>query len=140
MVSLLLGCFEYQMLMKTKIINMEHLKAIWDAGVKNILFPDALVNKLNPQKIIDAQGDNFPAIRESRRAEIDAVIEELISSDTPEMLSARLLEIDPMIVALYFDRIQAATFALGSADSEIVEIPESWYTLISFLLQQKLFQ
>jgi len=126
--------------MKTRLINADLLKAVWDESVKSVLFPDVLVNTLNPQKIIDAQGENFPAIRESRRNEIDAIIDDLVSSDTPEMLSARLLELDPMIAALYFDRIQAASFALETFDLETVEIPESWYTLTLLLLQQKSFQ
>lgn len=126
--------------MKLRIINTELLKATWESGARNVLFPDALVRNLNPQILIDAQGDNFPAIRESRRAEIDVLIEELISSDTPEMLSAKLLEIDPMSVALYYDRIQAANFALESLDQEMVQIPDSWYALTLLLLQQKMFQ
>jgi len=61
-------------------------------------------------------------------------------SVTPEMLSAKLFELDPMSLSLFYDRIGAASFALRCVESEFVEIPESWYTLTLLLLQQKTFQ
>jgi len=126
--------------MVTKIISIKLLLATWEAGVNNVLFPVDLVTQLNPQKIIDTQGDNFPAIRESRRAEIDSFIEDLISSDTPELLAEKLRKTDQLTVSLYFDRIQAATFALESSNEEQVEVSESWYDVTLSLLQQKFFQ
>jgi hypothetical protein len=74
------------------------------------------------------------------RPPINVVIEDLINSDTPQVLSVRLLELDPMIAALYFDRIQAAGFALSALDAQAVEIPESWFSLTLLLLEQKMFQ
>jgi len=127
--------------MELRYINSELLLQAWLAGVENILFPSALVEELKPHNLVDGL-ENLQATRESMRNDVDVYISEILALDTPEELWTKLRQTDPMLVALYFDRIEVACLALERTlkDMPVVEIPESWDTTVRFLLFQKLFQ
>jgi len=128
--------------MKTRVISTALLFQTWMAGIENVLFPSALSKELNPEDTLDSWGDSLQSNREINRQKTDDFIEKLIESDTPQMLWKALREADPVLTALYYDRIEAATAALASRRdrTELVEIPDSWFSLVLLLLLKKGFQ
>lgn len=127
--------------MKMKYIETELLHKTWLAGIENVLFPSSLIKELHSQDILE-KWDDLPFKREQYRDQVDVLIAKVIDSDTPEYVQVLLRKTDPKIVALYFDRLVAASFALDMIRQQmkVAEIPESWETTIRLLLFQKLFQ
>lgn len=111
-------------------------------SIEATFFPDALFNELRPDKQIELWDDELPIMRECLRAEVDAFIERLFDFDKPEELWKALRKTDPRIVSLYFDRLNAATFALKLTlrDVQSVQIPDSWPTFVAQALFQKIPQ
>ena len=127
--------------MKMRYIKTDLLLKTWLAGVDTVLFPPALIAELRPETFFEQPGFDLPGEREKNRARVDALIARLIDSDTPQILHEELRKTEPSLTALYYDRIQAATFALEQRpQDQIVEIPDSWYELVRLLLHQKLFR
>jgi len=102
------------------------------------LFPEELFDKLRPLDILNAWGDELPLIREELRAQVDAFIEQSLDCYTPAGHWLSLCKIDPRVMALYCDRLNAATFSLKLQvrEKEAVEIPDSWPTVVGLLLFQ----
>jgi len=130
--------------MKMKIEKVSHILAVWKAGITKFLFPDFLVSELDPVKILEDRGHLLPPIREQYRPQMDALVDKILDSDVPASIWSRLRKVDPMLMALYFDRVQAATHALEKLSSpekpEYGQFPDSWHALSRLLLMQKPFQ
>lgn len=118
------------------MVGTEYLLTLWVMGITVMFFPDKLLEELRPIEILNAWGNDLPAMREKLRAEVDAFIERVLDFDEPSELWSALRELDPKIMALYCDRLTVATYALKSLKVEMVEIPESWPTFVA----QQLFQ
>jgi hypothetical protein len=127
---------------KTRFIQTELLQQTWLDGVNRLLFPPALVDELRPFELLALWADDLPAKRRAYRLQVDFFVDKLLKIETPEGFWRALREADPRLVALYFDRIQAANLALERIKKTVpvAEIPDSWQTTVSFLLLQKLFQ
>ena len=69
---------------------------------------------------------------------MDLFIEQVLDCCTPEEHWSSLGRIDPKVMALYCDRLNAATFALKHTrdEKEAVEISSSWPTVVASLLFQ----
>ena len=128
--------------MKTKYIKSDHLFSVWTTGVEELLFPRHLVKELNPAKTLEDWGYSVIEKRKVHRAAVDSLINKLLDRYTPEYILNTLRQTDPTIVALYFDRVEAATHALETVikEKKMCEIPESWHSVVSGLLLQKIFQ
>jgi hypothetical protein len=124
--------------MKMRTVTTEYLLAMWEGAISMTLFPEALFDKLRPLDILNSWGDDLPAMREKCRAQVDTFIEQVLDCDTPEEHWKSLGRIDSKIMALYCDRLNAATYALKALkkEKEAVEIPSSWTTLVAQLLLQ----
>ncbi len=127
---------------KTRHIHTELLLETWLATVSTLLFPSFLEDELRPFDLLNEWGDTLRGKREAYRVEVDLLIDRLLEIDIPENYWQVLREVDPTISALFFDRIQEATYGLETIKkaASVTEIPESPQTLIAFLLLQKLFQ
>ncbi|MFA4916976.1 MAG: hypothetical protein WC560_09940 [Syntrophales bacterium] len=126
--------------MKTQFINNKDLLTLWEVTISATLFPKVLIDELRPFDMLDDWGDNLPVMRQRLQLEVDAFIERVLTfNNTPELWSA-LRELDPSVMALYCDRLNAATYALQNLNVEMVEIPASWSTFIAQLLFQMLPQ
>ena len=128
--------------MKTRNINTDLLFQSWVAGVESLLFPDELLRELDPRSLIDQWDNSLPDMREKNRDDVDSLVILLLECCTPPELWSKLRETDPTLIALYYDRILAGSFALDQVRQQMktAEIPESWEETISLLLLQKLFQ
>lgn len=128
--------------MKTEFKNTELILETWKAGVNALLFPDILIKELNPVFILDELDDDLPDMREKFRDDVDVFISRVFELEIPQELWTLLRKTDPKIVALYYDRILAATYSLEIVKKKApeAEVPESWNTLSRLLLFQKLFQ
>ena len=106
------------------------------------LFPDSLLADLRPAEIIDAWGESLPVMREKLRPDVDAFIERVLDFDKQEQMWPALREIDPRIMALYYDRLCAATFFLKTLreEKDVTVIPASWPTAVASLLFQMSLQ
>lgn len=127
--------------MKTEIKSTGLILETWKMGVENLLFPDFLINELQPVKIIDEWEDDLQKIREKFRDDVDVFIERIFDLETPQELWILIRKTDPTIMALYYDRILAATYSLDQIkqEKEFAAVPESWDTLNRALLFQKPF-
>jgi len=128
--------------MKTRIVGTEYLLEMWRMSVEGMFFPDSLFNELRPDKQIETWGNKLSDMREKLRSDVDSFIERLFEYDTLEELWKTLHETDPKIVALYFERLNAATFALNDSvdGKDVVSIPDSWPTFVALMLFQKIPQ
>jgi hypothetical protein len=127
--------------MKTEIKSTELILETWKMGVENLLFPDFIINDLQPVKILDAWDDDLPKIRTELRVDVDIFINRIFELETPQELWTLLRKTDQKIMALYYDRILAATYTLDQIkqENEFADVPESWDTLNRALLFQKPF-
>ena len=130
-------------MVKEKKINPALLLETWKVGVNVLLFPDDIASELRPDVLLEKWSDIMPSTREQRRDEVDFFVAQVLDADTPEGLWTLLRKTDPELVALYVDRLEAATFALmqiAQEDFGEVCVPESWYELTKRLLYQKPLQ
>lgn len=111
-------------------------------SIEAMFFPDTLFEELRPDRQIELWDDELPVMRESLRAKVDEFVDGLFDFDNPEELWSALRKTDSRIVALYFDRLNAATFALKESlkGKDLVQIPDSWPTTVALLLSQRLIQ
>lgn len=130
----------YILAMKTRFIETKVLLPMWEAAIETAFFPQKLMAVLAPEKQLSAWGDELPVMRDLLRYQVDAFVDGLFDYDKPEELWQTLRETDPRIVALYYDRLNAATFAMRIAlrGREAVEIPVSWPTFVAQMLYQRL--
>jgi len=128
--------------MKKKVIESAHFYNVWRTGVEELLFPGSLVKELNPSKILEDWGERVIQKRIIHRAAVNDLIEKIVDFDVLESIWSILLQAPPDIMALYYDRVEAATHALDYAKDkkEYFEIPESWETVVRGLLLQKFDQ
>jgi len=130
-------------MVKEKKINPALLLETWKVGVNALLFPDDIGRELRPDVLLEKWSDIMPSIRERRRDEVDFFVAQVLDADTPEGLWTLLRKTDPELVALYVDRLEAATFVLIQLVKEGFEevcVPASWHELTKRLLYQKPLQ
>jgi len=127
---------------KTRIVSTEYLMELWNMAITELFFPEWLFDELKPIDALNSLGDSLPAMREKYRLSVDEFIESLLDGDDHEEFWESLRKVDPMIMALYCDRLNTATVAvknMRSAKEEIV-IPDSWPTVVAALLFQRPLQ
>jgi len=125
---------------KKSFVKTEQVLQIWQKGVDQILFPPHLVKEFAPDIVLDKITGSKVALRREYEDAVDTLIGEVlrISGSVREIF----LQTDPMTLALYYDRILGATFALENLAKEgpVIQIPESITGLIRLLLFHKVDQ
>jgi hypothetical protein len=131
--------------MKTAWVPAKDILIKWDKTVKERLFPEHFHNLFNPKRILAPleQSSMLEATREKRKLQVDYLIDTVLAYSTLEVLEQKLLSTDPMLVALYYDRICYVTWwidhFLPLRENEPCEVPEDWNTFVSLVLHQKWF-
>ena len=107
------------------------------------LWPDWFHDRFKSRDLLASleRKGRLEAFRESNRDRTDELVSRCLSAKTPEERCLLLGKTQPMLVALYYDRIVFVTYYLDHCipwrfDRDC-EIPEDWWTFLHLLLLQK---
>ena len=131
--------------MKTIWIPTKNIVVKWYNTVKQRLFPEHFHDLFAPTRMLAPleKSRELEAIRDRYRPDVDLLIDSVLACSTNEEIESKLSSADPMLVALYYDRVIFVTYFLDNmipvAENPPCEIPQNWSTFVSLLLHQKWF-
>ena len=131
--------------METTYIPARNLVLEWDKTVRKRLFPSHFHGLFQPKSLL-APLETEKKLEQKRlefKQATDTLVDKALACQSTPELEQMLLESEPMLMALYYDRVVFGTWFLDHMmpvrGNRGCEIPKDWGTFVSLLLHREWF-